>query len=42
MLQKYLNKYLDKGFTKVNFLPIAVLVIFIKKPSSNLHFSIDY
>ena len=42
MLQKYLDKYLDKGFIRVSSLPIAVLVIFIKKPSSSLRFCIDY
>jgi hypothetical protein len=38
----YLDKHLDKGFIRVSLLPIAVLVIFIKKPSGSLYFYIDY
>ena len=33
---------LNKGFIKASFSPIAVLIIFIKKPSGSLHFYIDY
>ena len=33
---------LNKGFIKVSFLPVAVLVIFIKKPSGGLRFYVDY
>jgi hypothetical protein len=42
VLRKYLDKYLDKGFIKVSSLPIAILVIFIKKPGGGLRFYIDY
>ena len=42
MLRKYLNKYLSKGFIKASLLPIAVPVIFIKKPNSSLYFYINY
>ena len=42
MLQKYLDEYLSKEFIKVSLLPIAIPVIFIKKPSSSLYFYIDY
>ena len=42
VLQKYLDKHLDKGFIKVSSLPIAAPVIFIKKPGGGLHFYIDY
>ena len=42
MLRKYLNKYLSKGFIRVSLLPIAIPVIFIKKPGSGLYFYIDY
>ena len=37
-----LDKYLDKGFIRASSSPIAVLVIFIKKPSSSLRFYVDY
>ena len=33
---------LSKGFIKVSSSPVAVLVIFIKKPGSSLRFYIDY
>ena len=33
---------LNKGFIKASSLPIAVPVIFIKKPSNSLHFYMDY
>jgi hypothetical protein len=33
---------LSKGFIRASSLPIAVPVIFIKKPSSSLRFYIDY
>ena len=36
MLWKYLNKYLSKGFIRVSLLPIAVLIIFIKKSGGKL------
>ena len=42
MLWKYLNKYLSKGFIKASLSPIAVPVIFIKKPGGGLCFYIDY
>jgi hypothetical protein len=42
VLRKYLDEYLDKGFIKVSLLPIAVLVIFVKKPGGDLRFYIDY
>ena len=42
MLRKYLDEYLDKGFIRASSLPIAILVIFIKKPGGSLHFYIDY
>jgi len=38
----YLDEHLSKGFIRVSFLPIAVPIIFIKKPSSGLRFYIDY
>jgi len=31
-----------KGFIRVSSSPIAMAIIFIKKPSSGLHFYIDY
>ena len=42
MLRKYLDEYLDKGFIKVSSLPIAILVIFVKKPGGGLRFYVDY
>jgi hypothetical protein len=36
------SKYLSKGFIKVSLLPIAVPIIFIKKPGGGLYFYIDY
>ena len=42
MLRKYLDEYLDKGFIKASSSPIAILVIFIKKPSGGLRFYVDY
>ena len=42
VLQKYLDKHLDKGFIKANSSPIATPVIFVKKPGGGLHFYIDY
>ena len=33
---------MDKGFIKISFLFIAVLVIFVKKPGGSLYFYIDY
>jgi hypothetical protein len=42
VLRKYLDEYLDKGFIKASSLPIATLVIFIKKPGGGLRFYIDY
>ena len=33
---------LSKGFIRVSFLPIAIPVIFVKKPGSSLYFYIDY
>jgi hypothetical protein len=42
VLRKYLDEHLDKGFIKVSSLPIAALVIFIKKPGGGLRFYIDY
>ena len=42
MLQKYLDKYLSKGFIRASLLPITVPVIFIKKPGGSLYFYIDY
>ena len=40
--KRYLDKILSKGFIKVSSLPMAVLIIFIKKHSSSLYFYIDY
>ena len=42
VLQKYLDKYLSKGFIRASFSPIAIAIIFIKKPSGGLRFYIDY
>jgi len=42
VLWKYLDEHLDKGFIRVSLLPIAVLVIFVKKPSGGLRFCVDY
>ena len=42
MLWKYLDEYLSKRFIKVSLSPIAVPVIFIKKPGGSLYFYIDY
>ena len=42
VLRKYLDEYLDKGFIRASSSPIAVLVIFIKKPGGGLRFYIDY
>ncbi|OCK93493.1 uncharacterized protein K441DRAFT_565640, partial [Cenococcum geophilum 1.58] len=39
---KYLDKNLSKGFIKVSSSPVAILVIFIKKPSGGLRFCINY
>jgi hypothetical protein len=36
VLKKYLDKNLLKGFIYVSFLPIALLVIFVKKPRGGL------
>ena len=33
---------LSKGFIRVSSLPIAVLVIFVKKPGGGLRFYVDY
>ena len=42
VLWKYLDKILSKGFIKVSFLPVAILVIFVKKPGGGLCFCVDY
>ena len=42
VLQKYLDKHLSKGFIRVSSSPIAVPVIFVKKPGGSLYFYIDY
>jgi len=42
VLRKYLDKYLDKGFIRASLSPIAIPVIFVKKPSGGLRFYIDY
>jgi hypothetical protein len=42
VLQKYLDEMLSQGFIRASSSPVAILVIFIKKPSSSLHFYIDY
>ncbi|OCK99047.1 uncharacterized protein K441DRAFT_541535, partial [Cenococcum geophilum 1.58] len=38
----YLDKNLSKGFIRASLSPIAVLVIFVKKPGGGLCFYIDY
>jgi len=42
ILWKYLNKMLSEGFIKASFSLIVAPVIFVKKPSSGLHFCVDY
>jgi len=42
MLWKYLNEILSKGFIRVSSLPVAVSIIFVKKPSNSLRFCVDY
>ncbi|OCK90093.1 uncharacterized protein K441DRAFT_581098, partial [Cenococcum geophilum 1.58] len=39
---KYLDENLSKGFIRASLSPIAILVIFIKKPSKELCFYINY
>ena len=41
-MQYILDKHLDKGFIKVSYLLVAVLVIFIKIPNNSLRFYVDY
>ena len=41
-LKKYFKKNLDKGFIRVSQSPIALLVMFLKKPGGRLRFYIDY
>lgn len=42
VLRKYLDDNLVKGFIRASALPVSLPVIFIKKPSSNLRFCVDY
>ena len=42
MLQKTLNKLLNKRFIKVSNSPIAAPVLFVKKSEGDLHFCVDY
>jgi len=42
VLWKYLDEHLSKGFIRVSSLPIAIPIIFVKKPSGGLRFYIDY
>jgi hypothetical protein len=41
-LWKTLLDYLDKGFICINASPVAILVLFAKKPNGRLHFCVDY
>jgi hypothetical protein len=42
VLKKYLDKNLSKGFIRASSLPVASLVIFVKKPRGGLRFCVDY
>ena len=42
VLWKYLDEILSKEFIKVSSSPVAVLVIFVKKPGGRLYFCVDY
>ncbi|OCK95844.1 uncharacterized protein K441DRAFT_553949, partial [Cenococcum geophilum 1.58] len=42
LYRMYLDENLSKGFIRVSSSPIAILVIFVKKPGSGLRFYIDY
>jgi hypothetical protein len=42
VLKKYLDKNLLKGFIYASSLPVALLVIFVKKPRGGLQFCVNY
>ena len=42
VLQKTLNKLLDKGFIQVSNSPAAAPVLFVRKPRGGLQFCVDY
>jgi hypothetical protein len=42
VLRKTLTELLNKGFIQVSNLPVAALVLFVKKPRGGLQFCIDY
>jgi len=42
VLRKYLDEHLSKEFIRVSSSPIAIPIIFVKKPGGGLRFYIDY
>ena len=42
MVKKYINKYLKKGFIRLNKLLVILFILFIYKLKSRLYFYIDY
>jgi hypothetical protein len=42
VLKKYLDENLSKGFICASSSPVALPVIFVKKPGGGLQFCVDY
>ena len=42
VLKKYLKENLSNGFIWASFLPVASLVLFVKKPGEGLQFCVNY
>ena len=41
-VKKYINKYFDKGFIKVNTFFVIVSILLIKKPEENIRICVNY